>query len=406
MKSKNLIWLILSIFFIFNLGIVSAQTNCIDVYEPCGWNSCSEGCPCEHGQGDCDSDLECENGLTCVSDVGIDYGCTQYVDICVGSSRGCVRNSDCMDCSLDAIGYDTPICCNGECICGGHEVCDGRDNDCNGIVDEGCAVCGNGIVESREECDEGSNNQVPCSAPYDGQCTYCNDCKNVIVDGPYCGDGLVNGPEQCDDGNNDPTDQCANDCTLTYCSDGTVQNPNGYGIIERCDDGNLINGDGCDLHCLTETQCPPFGQQQCGWSLCSVGCLCSEGEGDCDNDEDCMQGLTCVPDIGAGYGCKYSVDICIKKCPDYGLGCADYYEPVCGVDGQTYSNDCVAGSNCVDIACKGECPCQSCNTEADENCDGCLRNIEVINYIYKWGTSISSTDLLDVLLAWKNKDGC
>lgn len=34
-------------------------------------------------------------------------------------------------------------------------------------------------------------------------------------------------------------------CTKTYCGDGIVQNPNGNGVSEVCDDGNMIAGDGC-----------------------------------------------------------------------------------------------------------------------------------------------------------------
>ena len=37
--------------------------------------------------------------------------------------------------------------------------------------------------------------------------------------------------------------------------------------------------------------------------------------------------------------------------------CISLFEPVCGDDGQTYSNSCKAGCDRVEIACEGECPC-------------------------------------------------
>jgi cysteine-rich repeat protein len=61
-----------------------------------------------------------------------------------------------------------------------------------------------------------------------------------------CGNGVVDEGEECDDGNDDNFDDCRNDCTLPFCGDG-ILDPG-----EDCDDGNNMNGDGCDADCMIE----------------------------------------------------------------------------------------------------------------------------------------------------------
>jgi uncharacterized protein YkwD len=51
-----------------------------------GWNYCSKSCPCDKGQGDCDSDAECKSGLVCKHNVGSKYGASSSVDVCEAAS--------------------------------------------------------------------------------------------------------------------------------------------------------------------------------------------------------------------------------------------------------------------------------------------------------------------------------
>jgi len=106
---------------------------------------------------------------------------------------------------------------------------------------------------------------------------------------PYCGDGEVDEGEACDDGNDVNGDGCENDCTKTppppppppCCGDGRVDEG------EACDDGNDVGGDGCENDC-TKTPPPPPPPPCCGDGRVDEGEACDDGNdvgGDgCEND--------------------------------------------------------------------------------------------------------------------------
>ena len=58
-----------------------------------------------------------------------------------------------------------------------------------------------------------------------------------------CGDGVVEMGEECDDGNGANGDDCDSNCTVTACGNGVVT------AGEMCDDGNNIGYDGCKNDC-------------------------------------------------------------------------------------------------------------------------------------------------------------
>jgi fibro-slime domain-containing protein len=73
---------------------------------------------------------------------------------------------------------------------------------------------------------------------------------------PTCGNGILQSGEECDDGNRIPFDGCSSTCTIEpACAGGTCTATCGDGIVEpgeQCDDGNLIAGDGCSATCTIE----------------------------------------------------------------------------------------------------------------------------------------------------------
>lgn len=106
-------------------------------------------------------------------------------------------------------------------------------------------ICGDGILDPGEACDNGANNS-------DVEPNACRaDCRRA-----YCGDGVIDSGEQCDDGsrnsNNSPN-TCRKDCTLPICGDGVTDDglhrDTGKVFNEACDDGNQDDSDGCTATC-------------------------------------------------------------------------------------------------------------------------------------------------------------
>lgn len=50
------------------------------------WQYCSKECLCSHGEGDCDSNLDCKLGLKCANNMGPDFDLNSWVDVCVDYS--------------------------------------------------------------------------------------------------------------------------------------------------------------------------------------------------------------------------------------------------------------------------------------------------------------------------------
>eukprot|EP00090_Calanus_glacialis_P011424 TRINITY_DN19831_c0_g1_i1.p1 TRINITY_DN19831_c0_g1~~TRINITY_DN19831_c0_g1_i1.p1 ORF type:complete len:107 (+),score=24.31 TRINITY_DN19831_c0_g1_i1:179-499(+) len=92
---------------------------------------------------------------------------------------------------------------------------------------------------------------------------------------------------------------------------------------------------------------------------CEYGKECCCGECSSSIVYQCMEGTWAA----------YMTDFCeIPSCEAAGRPtnstsapadcvCIALYSPVCGVDGQTYSNSCEAGCAGVGVQCQGECPC-------------------------------------------------
>ena len=76
-----------------------------------------------------------------------------------------------------------------------------------------CSVCGDGIVQEPEECDDGCDPNIRSVEKmpkrcFDGTSTCNNACKSKSL----CGNGIKNSNEECDDGNTKDGDGCSSTC--------------------------------------------------------------------------------------------------------------------------------------------------------------------------------------------------
>lgn len=165
--------------------------------------------------------------------------------------------------------------CTYDCL---KEVCPDlqerrRKNDTKEI----CALisCGNGILEIGEECDD-TNKTSDDGCSLDCKKEVCpdqqerrrrNDTKEICV-AIACGNGLVETGEECDDTNKLAGDGCSIDCKKETCpatqerrrrTNDTMEicvSVNcGNAVIEtgeECDDTNKVSGDGCSFDCKIE----------------------------------------------------------------------------------------------------------------------------------------------------------
>ncbi len=191
-------------------------------------------------------------------------------------------------------------------------------------------LCGNGLIDLGEECDDGNDdNHDRC-------------LRTCIIN--VCGDGWVReGKEECDDNNDSPFDHCKNDCTRNVCGDGYVLEG-----VEDCDDANTINTDDCLGNCRAAScgdnyvhegyEACDDGQNTGDYGSCSPDCLepmpaCGDGivqpewGENCEDDpeldhvtchpETCVLDFSKVPQLHCRNACSWAgIDYCGQEDAD------------------------------------------------------------------------------------------
>ena len=352
-------------------------------------------CDCEAGPEVCDRlDNDCDNRI----DEGVVNRCGACgalpEEVCSGLDEDCDGVIDESDPTRgNPCGEDRGECqrgrldcVDGEIVCAGavepsQELCDGLDNDCDGIADEdaynACGYCG---TPRAEVCDNIDND---CDGSTDGAglCEGANQCVNGEC-APPCEDGECFDNRVCVEGF--CLEPCRNiDCpTGQVCREGTCHDP--------CSGLDCPDGRYCTLG-----RCVPL---DCYGGACPEGELCAEGacrgddcaDANCAGTQGCNNGA-CFEDCGsirceAGLRCvngECVEDGCARvTCPfpqvcEAGACVMDACFAVACPTGRVCEGGVCVDDPCIGVTCpngglchRGRCPGEGLPPREDERVDG------------------------------------
>lgn len=158
-----------------------------------------------------------------------------------------------------------------------------------------------------------------------------------------CGDGIIQAGEQCDDGNVVNGDGCSSTCQVqtgyscsgtpsvctTICGDGIKVG------AEQCDDGNVVNGDGCSSTCTVQPGYFCSGSPSVCSTVCGDGIVA--GPETCDDGNNTNgDGCSATCNTESGYSCSGVPSVCTQLNPNDDCG---------GAVVLTGSNGTVSGNN-------------------------------------------------------------
>ncbi len=245
----------------------------------CVWNPVSpvdSGGSC--GNGSVERGEDCDAGRVCTG--------MSAESILVGNPE-CTSDADAAQCAADG----------GTCATPTGSAARGCSPTCRNLGSvAGNSSCGNGSVGDGEDCDDGNSRSGDgCSA----NCLHEGSSRAVYA---LCGNGVMEPGEACEQVSGgswpaagcDPVTcrhagslPCASPDDASCCGNGNPDEPG-----KDCDDGNTVSGDGCSAVCLAEGSSAGYAFP----SFCSNGIL-ETGE-QCESPGPAFAGDTTPPSAG------------------------------------------------------------------------------------------------------------
>jgi alpha-tubulin suppressor-like RCC1 family protein len=386
-------------------GVINPGETCDGNSQSCtvggyaGTQTCNAGCT---GWNTCTTTQSCGDGLINDAEACDDGAALTPASCGVGACARTVADT-CVNCANVACVPGTPT----------PEVCNGIDDNCNGLIDDGTVnCCGNSILEAGEQCDDGTTaqNWDGCYRDSSNKCVILDGFKCSIVVGQkstcaaLCGDSFLQTSancfgatndgcvlkggqnEECDDGTpvmGSPWDGCYNNagqcvissdwrCTIVPGQKSTCAALCGDCIIKNAQNCQGPYIDGCKLSNYPE-QCED-GNDASQWDGCHKCQITNQATWapkdlnlDKLHDTQCCAATPNACD-GKDNNCNGLVDELAEYTP-VATTCG---QGICASTGMT---SCVAGV-IVDSCTPGPAGIESCNPDVnnnnnvDESCDG------------------------------------